>query len=170
MRLAVAEASRRIAALARCARSCQAWQIERLVARSSAPTLPCADGEVTVLMDMTDALGRRRRLTQNRGLRPLFPKLPSEYRSRLIRLAMSLPAWERLERLVARSTAPTQPRAYGAVVERLLENFDSSSRVPVSPSSQMLPNAMVEPVHESRQAWQAWQMQKELALLAASAP
>jgi hypothetical protein len=119
---------------------------------------------------MTEAFGRRRRLTQNRGLRSLFPRLPSEYRSRVIRLAMSLQAWERLERLVARSTAPTQPRAYGEVMERLLENSDSSSRVPVRPSSQMLPDAMVEPVHESRQDWQAWQMQKELALLAASAP
>lgn len=110
---------------------------------------PSAYAEVHALMEMTDALGRRRRPTQNRGLRSLFPKLPSAYRSRLLRLAMSGQAWERLERLVTRSAAPTLPRAYGEVVERLLENCEASSRAA---------------------DWQAWQMQKELALLAASTP
>src|SRR5262245_25953710 len=121
-------------------------------------------------MAMTDALGRRRRPTQNRGLRPLFPKLPSAYRSRLLRLAMAVPAWERLERLAARSTAPTLPRAYGEVVEQLLEHFDATSQSTVRPSVQTLPHATVVPVQERREDWQAWQMQKELALLAAAAP
>jgi hypothetical protein len=121
-------------------------------------------------MAITDALGRRRRPTQNRGLRPLFPKLPSAYRSRLLRLAMSLQAWEQLERLVARSAAATLPRAYGEVVERLLEHSETTARETVRPSVQGLPQVMRGPGQKGREDWQAWQMQKELALLAASAP
>jgi hypothetical protein len=75
-----------------------------------------------------------------------------------------------LPRNLTLAVESTQPLAYGEVVERLLENRDSSSRISVRQSSQMLPHTMAEPVDESRQDWQAWQMQKELALLAASAP
>jgi hypothetical protein len=75
-----------------------------------------------------------------------------------------------LPRNLTLAVESTQPLAYGEVVERLLENLDSSSRISVRQSSQMLPHTMAEPVDESRQDWQAWQMQKELALLAASAP
>jgi hypothetical protein len=121
-------------------------------------------------MEITDALGRRRRLTQNRGLRPLFPKLPSEYSSRLIRLAMSSRAWEQIERLVAGSSAPTLPRAYGEVVERLLETFEASSRSVVGTPFRLPPKATVEAEQASQEDWLIWQMQKELALLAASAP
>ena len=119
-------------------------------------------------MDRTDALGRRRRLSQNRGLRPLFPKLPGEYQSRAIRVAMPSGAWERIERLVSRSSAPTLPRAYGEVMAQLLENFDSTSRAMVQPSLQLLRRAAGEPSERTREDWQVWQMQKELALLAAS--
>jgi hypothetical protein len=121
-------------------------------------------------MVTTDILGRRRRPAQNRGLRPLFPKLPSEYSSRLIRLAMSSRAWEQIERLVAGSSAPTPPRAYGEVVERLLETFDASSRSVVGPSFGLPTAATVEAEQASQEDWLVWQMQKELALLAASVP
>ena len=122
------------------------------------------------IMHATDVLGRRRHLTQNRGLRSLFPKLPDDCRSRLIRVAMSYRAWERLESLVASSSAPTLPRAYGELLERLLANADSSSRIVVRPSQSTAPRDALEFVREGREDWQAWQMQKELALLAASAP
>jgi hypothetical protein len=100
----------------------------------------------------------------------MFPKLPGEYRSRVLRLAMAPQAWERFERLVARVSAPTLPRAYGEVLEQLLENSDSSARVTVRPSSHIRPNTMGEPAQENRGDWQARQMHKERALLAASAP
>lgn len=119
-------------------------------------------------MEKTDALGRRRRPTQNRGLRPLYPKLPGEYRSRLLRLAMSWRAWERLDGLVAGSSAPTLPRAYGEVVEGLLERFDASPAHTASAVSQRRSHAVREPAQEPREDWQVWQIQKELALLAAA--
>jgi hypothetical protein len=101
-----------------------------------------------------------------RGWRQLFPKLPSEYRSRLLRLAMSWHAWERLERLVARSTAPTLPRAYGEVVEHLLAHSAASSPYAASPSCQRFPNALAVLGQEPCEDWQVWQIQKGLALLA----
>jgi hypothetical protein len=83
---------------------------------------------------------------------------------------MALESWQRIERLVSRSSAPTQPRAYGEVMEQLLENFDSSSREVVRPSFHALHRSVEEPVYGTREDWQTWQMQKDLALLAASAP
>jgi hypothetical protein len=77
-------------------------------------------------------------------------------------------AWQRLESLVSNSSAPTSPRAYGELLEQLLENFNSS---PVTDGSsfQAQPLAMEDRIEESHGDWQAWQMQKELGLLAASA-
>ncbi|HJY84781.1 MAG TPA: hypothetical protein VKK81_27320 [Candidatus Binatia bacterium] len=121
-------------------------------------------------MHTTDVLGRRRHLAQNRGLRSLFPKLPNDCYSRLLRIAMSQKAWARLESLVAHSSAPTQPRAYGELLERLLANADFSSRTISRPSEQTAPHNVVELAQENREDWQVWQMQKELALLTASAP
>jgi hypothetical protein len=83
---------------------------------------------------------------------------------------MAMESWQRIERLVSRSSAPTQPRAYGEVMEQLLENFDSSSRDVVHPTFQGLSRSVDEPIYGARDDWQAWQMQKDLALLAASAP
>jgi hypothetical protein len=122
------------------------------------------------IMRTTDALGRRRHLAQNRGLRSLFPKLPDDCHSRLLRIAMSQRAWAQLDSLVASSSASTLPRAYGELLERLLANTDFSSRIIIRPSEQTAPHNLVELVHEDREDWQAWQMQKELALLTASAP
>jgi len=121
-------------------------------------------------MENTDVLGRRRRPAQNRGLRSLFPKLPSEHESRVIRLAMRSATWERIEHLISHSAAPTLPRAYGELVERLLEVFVSSSSEQRSSSSFQISPSKEEPIEEGRNDWQAWQMQKELALLAASSP
>jgi hypothetical protein len=55
-------------------------------------------------------------------------------------------------------------------MEQLLENFDSSSRDVVRPTFQVLHHPAEEPIYGTRDDWQAWQMQKDLALLAASAP
>ncbi len=121
-------------------------------------------------MHTTDALGRRRQPTQNRALRSLFPKLPDDCRSRLLRVAMSHRAWERLDGLAASSAAPTLPRAYGELLERLLGHLDSSSPIVVRPPGQTVSNDAVEFVQQDQEDWQAWQMQKDLTLLAASAP
>jgi len=119
-------------------------------------------------METTDALGRRRRVTQSRGLRPLFPKLPTDFQSRLIRLAMSTRAWARIESLVAHSSAPTLPRAFGEVVERLLENFDSASQRTNRSFIDSRFRQSAEPEEKRTAHWQDWQMRKELALLAAA--
>jgi hypothetical protein len=83
---------------------------------------------------------------------------------------MAMESWQRIERLVSRSSAPTLPRAYGEVMEQLLENFDSASRDVVRPTFQALHRSVEKPIYGTRDDWQAWQMQKDLALLAASAP
>ncbi len=121
-------------------------------------------------MKRIDALGRRRHLAQNRGLRSLFPQLPQDCRSRLLRIAMSQQAWDQLDSLVATSSAPTQPRAYGELLERLLACTDSPSRMLVRAAAPTLPPQEVGISLKDREDWQAWQIQKELALLASSAP
>jgi hypothetical protein len=78
-------------------------------------------------------------------------------------------AWERIERLVSRSSALTLPRAYGEVIEQLLANLHSTTRGNVHPSLHTLGQSVGQPIEGTREDWQAWQMQKELALLAASA-
>lgn len=85
---------------------------------------------------MRDALGRRRQPTQNKGLRPLFPKLPPNLVSRSIRVAMTATAWRRLDEAAERGQ--TKPRAIGDILERALE---------------------------PRPDWQDWQIRKEKQLL-----
>ena len=62
-----------------------------------------------------DRLGRRRSPEQERGLRPLHPRLPEEWVSKALRVAMSESDWAEFEALVARFAvmAPTQARAMG---------------------------------------------------------
>jgi hypothetical protein len=108
----------------------------------------------------TDALGRRRLPTQHRGLRPLFPKLPANFETRLLRVAMSSDAWQRLDALVAAADAATKPRAVGAVVEELLDRTSVARRrlqhqPPFSPSR----------TQWDRMDWLAWQLEKEQRLL-----
>lgn len=85
-----------------------------------------------------DSLGRRREPGQNRGLRPMHPPLPPGVRSRSVRVAMSVAAWTKVDRLVADSPV-TAPRAVGALLERALD--------------------------ERVIDWQEWQIRKEQRLL-----
>jgi hypothetical protein len=87
-----------------------------------------------------DSLGRRRDPAQNRGLRPLHPKLEGGHRSRSVRVAMSERAWAALERAVKLSRAATRPCAIGELLEEALGT---------SPGAD----------------WQEWQIRKEKQLL-----
>ena len=85
-----------------------------------------------------DSLGRRRQPAQNRGLRPLYPRLPSGLISKSVRIAMTATAWARLDEAARRERASTAPRSIGQLLERALE-----------------------PVPD----WQDWQIRKEKQLL-----
>ena len=87
-----------------------------------------------------DSLGRRRDPSQNRGLRPLYPRLAAGFRSRSIRIAMSEWAWAALDRLSAASHEPTKPRTIGQLLERALQAHETAD-------------------------WQDWQIRKEKQLL-----
>ena len=114
-----------------------------------------------------DALGRRRHPQQNRGLRPLFPKLPRDTQSRSVRIAMSGRAWERLEQMVSQAAMPTKPRSYGEVLERLLDNPPARQQTALEPTLAVFATTAEQQETTDDQAgdWQAWQMQKERALL-----
>jgi len=112
-------------------------------------------------MPTLDRLGRRRQPGQHRGLRPLFPALPPDCQSRLMRVAMSAAAWARLDALIAGSTAPTPPRAVGVLIEGWL----SASAAHAAAFS-----TVSAPVPETATDWQVWQMRKERALLASVLP
>jgi len=87
-----------------------------------------------------DSLGRRRDPAQNRGLRPLYPRLSLGFRSQSLRIAMSEWAWGALERLTEASHEPTKPRAIGQLLERALQAHETAD-------------------------WQDWQIRKEKQLL-----
>jgi hypothetical protein len=108
-------------------------------------------------MEPRDSLGRKRQPDQNRGLRPLFPRLPASFESRAVRIAMTTPAWNRIDSLMAERTTATRPRALGEVIETLLAYFERPSAVAIS-----------EPEQFANADWQDWQIQKERALLPAS--
>jgi hypothetical protein len=69
-----------------------------------------------------DRLGRARAPGQNRGLRPLHPRLPLRWVSRALRLAMPEADWARLDALARRHRADgdTQARAYGRALGVLM--------------------------------------------------
>ncbi len=96
-----------------------------------------------------DRRGRRRRPNQERGLRPLHPLLPQEWTSKALRVAMSRRDWARFEALVGSVAleAPTQARANGIVISRLIESATS-------------PQTSSEPLD-----WMDWERQKTLRLL-----
>lgn len=71
-------------------------------------------------MESRDSIGRKRHPQQNRGLRPLFPKLPMSYESRPVRIAMTTPAWNLVDSLMAERAQATRPRALGEIIEALL--------------------------------------------------
>jgi hypothetical protein len=93
---------------------------------------------------MKDSLGRRRQPTQNKGLRPLYPRLPRAFRSAVLRIAMSDRGWAALERETHTTSATTRPRAIGHILERALGT---------------VPNI----------DWQDWQIRKEKQLLGRTA-
>jgi hypothetical protein len=94
-----------------------------------------------------DCRGRRRQPDQERGLRPLYPVLPGEWTSKPLRVAMSCADWARFEALVryVAPQAPTQARAHGMVIARLLERASVPPPQPLD--------------------WLDWERQKTLRLL-----
>ena len=98
-----------------------------------------------------DRRGRRRRPNQERGLRPLHPVLPGHWTSKAIRVAMSREDWERFEHLVGsvmtQTQTPTQARAHGLVVSKLMETAAHARPAP-------------GPLE-----WMDWERQKTLRLL-----
>lgn len=109
-----------------------------------------------LVMETIDALGRRRQPGQNRGLRPLFPRLPESFESRVVRIAMTRPAWSRLDTMLAEDAGATRPRAFGELLERMLARLDVASAISESAPSRGI---------ESSEDWQDWQMRKERMLL-----
>lgn len=97
-----------------------------------------------------DRLGRRRQPGQERGLRPLHPRLPEEWISRALRVAMPRADWLRFEDAVRRlgGSATTQARAYGLAISRLTQG-----------ESQPVPPGPLE--------WMDWERRKTLRLLQA---
>ena len=110
-------------------------------------------------METRDSMGRRRQPGQNRGLRPLFPKLPTSFESRAVRIAMTAPAWNRIDGLMAQRATQTRPRALGEVIETLLAHYDATRVVPSGVESERVAGTEAD--------WQAWQIHKERALLPA---
>ena len=98
-----------------------------------------------------DSLGRRRHPDQARGLRPLHPLLPSQWLSKVIRVAMSQEDWAHFESLVRRASthSPTQARAHGVVITGLIDEA-SAARSHTDPG----------PLD-----WMDWERQKTLRLL-----
>jgi hypothetical protein len=118
-------------------------------------------------MVIIDRLGRRRRPEQNRGLRPLYPKLQRDVESRVLRVAMTRAAWEKIEGLLAENASETRPRAAGALIERLLAHFDTT-RAPwaIAIHSRQSQSPLIqETTQSSNPDWQVWQIRKERALL-----
>ena len=81
----------------------------------------------------------------------MHPLLPGHWESKVLRVAMSHEDWHRFEDLVrgvmARTQTPTQPRANGLVLSRLLETAAQASPAP-------------GPLD-----WMDWERQKTLRLL-----
>jgi len=121
---------------------------------------------LNLAMELIDRLGRRRRPEQNRGLRPLFPKLPGGLESRVLRVAMTERGWQKIDGLLAEHASETRPRAAGALIERLLAHFDSTSR-PWAIAIHSRQSAGIAD-QSSNPDWQVWQIRKERALLPAT--
>ena len=84
----------------------------------------------------------------------MHPRLPEQWTSKAVRVAMSEGDWDRFEALVARyaGKAPTQARAHGLALSNLLR---TAAMVPL----------------ESRELdWMDWERRKTLQLLAKPAP
>jgi hypothetical protein len=97
----------------------------------------------------SDRLGRRRAPDQGRGLRPLHPRLPDDWVSKAVRVAMSGTDWDRFEALAEACApmVPTQAQAHGLVLSSLL-------------NSAQVPRAEPKPLD-----WMDWERRKTLRLL-----
>jgi len=93
-----------------------------------------------------DRRGRLRHPDQERGLRPLFPRLDEGWESRAVRVAMATGMWRLFDRLVGHFPASTLARSNGEAIAYLLRQ-------------------------EQRAAaqWLDWDQQKQLRLLDRSA-
>jgi len=84
----------------------------------------------------------------------LHPLLPGHWESKAVRVAMSHEDWERFETLVqsvmSQTQTPTQARAHGLVISRMLES-DARMRPTPGPLD-----------------WMDWERQKTLRLLRAA--
>ena len=115
-----------------------------------------------------DRLGRRRRPEQDQGLRPIHPLLPSQWRSKAIRVAMSQRDWEHfdalreagVENINDPSQIPSQARANGEVISRLMEMESVADQ---SPAPAPAPAPAPSPLN-----WMDWERQKTLRLLRAA--
>ncbi len=98
-----------------------------------------------------DSLGRRRAVGQERGLKPIHPKLPRQWRSRSLRVAMSTTDWERFAELVdaIAPDAETRARAVGIALSTLLETA---------------PRRTIK-INPGPLAWMDWEQQKIQKLL-----
>jgi hypothetical protein len=96
-----------------------------------------------------DARGRRRAAGQERGLRPLYPRLPAGWISRALRASMPAARWQQLDDWIARARAgaPTEARAAGQALMALLDAAETTSR---------------------EQHWLDWEREKTLRLLHAA--
>ena len=89
-----------------------------------------------------DRRGRLRRPDQERGLRPLFPRLDEGWESRAVRIAMPVAFWGLFERLASFFPAQTQARSSGEAIVYLLRREQSDAA-----------------------QWLDWDQQKQLRLL-----
>lgn len=71
---------------------------------------------------LRDRLGRSRQPGQTRGLRPLHPRLPARWTSRVVRLAMSEADWAQFDSLMQQYRRDGEPLAhsYGRAVAALV--------------------------------------------------
>ena len=70
----------------------------------------------------TDNLGRRRAEGQERGLRPLHPRLPENWISRAVRISMPDWRWRQFDALVGKVKDFTGARAAGQVLVQLMDS------------------------------------------------
>lgn len=82
-----------------------------------------------------DSLGRRRRKGQERGLRPMHPRLSDDQVSRSLRAVLSPAEWDRLDAMTAgelSAGAVSAARALGAVLSRLMAGAARDGRQDVA--------------------------------------
>ncbi len=89
-----------------------------------------------------DRRGRLRQPDQERGLRPLFPRLDEGWESRALRIAMPAGFWGLFEQLAGFFPAQSQARSNGEAIMYLLRREQSDAA-----------------------RWLDWDQQKQLRLL-----